>query len=291
MDEDPSNHDARNLVVLCLDCHQETQVKGGFSRRLDLDQIRLYRDSWNQAVAAERSTNVDEEASGLGGDVFDAELATSLVEVNREAENWVNLAFLYNAIGNDELRDKAIETAISNGVTDQVLVLLRRVQGRVKDVPGDVIEAELERLADENSFRLSAVLLEDLGSFRRAAEAYLTGISNELSKYEDFTLAFYLKEMADTKIIPGLFLAALQEAADEDDLWWQVRALEELGWTTELHALVVDNRDRIEVDKELVEDQRCRLRIILAEATGDEELLRQSHIELEQIEASIDWND
>jgi mannose-6-phosphate isomerase-like protein (cupin superfamily) len=50
VDGDPRNHAVENLAALCLDCHTETQKKGGFYRRLDPVQVRLYRDDWLRRV-------------------------------------------------------------------------------------------------------------------------------------------------------------------------------------------------------------------------------------------------
>jgi tetratricopeptide (TPR) repeat protein len=257
---------------------------------LDTALIRLYRDDWNQAVAGARSTSVEDDSSAPSHGVLDAELATSLVEINREERNWVNLAFLYDAIGNVELRDEAIDKAIEEGVTSEILILLRRLQGRLREVPPKVVAEQLDRLREEGSFRSEAVLYQDLSDYRKAAEVYVDGLHVELSKYEDFTLAYYLKELAETNIVPGLFVSALQKAADEDDFWWQVRALEELEWTSELHAFVLENQARIERDKELDEEQRCRLRLLLAEATANEELYKEARQDLERLEARVDWN-
>lgn len=46
IDEDPSNGNEENLAVLCFDCHYQTQIQGGFARKLDAHQIILYRDDW-----------------------------------------------------------------------------------------------------------------------------------------------------------------------------------------------------------------------------------------------------
>ncbi|HTP24694.1 MAG TPA: hypothetical protein VMK12_03410, partial [Anaeromyxobacteraceae bacterium] len=84
LDDDPSNHDAKNLAVLCTDCHDETHQSGGFARKLNADQIRLYREDWHQTVAQHRAWAVD----GIRDidDVSDArqvELATSIAETYR----------------------------------------------------------------------------------------------------------------------------------------------------------------------------------------------------------------
>ncbi len=54
IDENPSNNDPRNLAVLCFDCHDQTQVKGGFGRTLNTAQVTTYRDDWEKRVAENR---------------------------------------------------------------------------------------------------------------------------------------------------------------------------------------------------------------------------------------------
>jgi len=202
----------------------------------------------------------------------------------------VNLSFLYHGIGNQDLRDKAVDTAIAAGVTNEVLVMLRRLQGRIAEVPPTVIEEELARLEESGEYRGLAVVHEDLGQYREAAQVYLRGLAADLADLKDFTLAHHLKELVETEVIPGLFVQALQQAADADDLWWQVRALEELGWTTELEALVLDSEYQVDSDPELGDGQRAHLRMIAAQARGDEEGFRGARGDLELIEATTDWN-
>lgn len=57
IDDDPSNHQEKNLSVLCLDCHRDTQITGGFDRKLDAHQIRLYRDDWLGRVQRRRTNS------------------------------------------------------------------------------------------------------------------------------------------------------------------------------------------------------------------------------------------
>jgi hypothetical protein len=54
IDEDPSNNESENLAVLCLLCHDDTQLKGGFGRKLDGGLVRKYRDSWMADVKQRR---------------------------------------------------------------------------------------------------------------------------------------------------------------------------------------------------------------------------------------------
>jgi len=62
IDEDPSNGNEGNLAVLCFDCHDQTQIKGGFARKLNAQQIILYRDDWYTSV--ERSRRQMEASRG-----------------------------------------------------------------------------------------------------------------------------------------------------------------------------------------------------------------------------------
>jgi hypothetical protein len=57
IDGNNGNHEIKNLAVLCLDCHTQTQIRGGFQRKLDLDQVVLYRDDWHSTVARKRAAS------------------------------------------------------------------------------------------------------------------------------------------------------------------------------------------------------------------------------------------
>ena len=54
IDENPSNNDPFNLAILCFICHDETQITGGFSRKLDAAQVSYFRNDWHQRVKARR---------------------------------------------------------------------------------------------------------------------------------------------------------------------------------------------------------------------------------------------
>jgi len=56
LDEDPANNDPNNLAVLCLLCHDETQIRGGFGRKLDALQVIEYREDWFARVQKRRDT-------------------------------------------------------------------------------------------------------------------------------------------------------------------------------------------------------------------------------------------
>lgn len=61
IDDDPANNDPNNLAVLCLECHDDTQVKGGFGRKLNKELVTTYRDNWLERVATQR-IEADERA-------------------------------------------------------------------------------------------------------------------------------------------------------------------------------------------------------------------------------------
>src|SRR6266849_8948028 len=54
VDEDPSNCAEENFAVLCFDCHRDTQIYGGFDRKLNASQILLYRRDWYDIVDRKR---------------------------------------------------------------------------------------------------------------------------------------------------------------------------------------------------------------------------------------------
>ncbi|MCG9134051.1 HNH endonuclease, partial [Candidatus Poribacteria bacterium] len=61
IDENPSNNVFENLSVLCLECHNKTQLKGGFDRKLNSDLIIKYRNQWINRVRSRRKI-ADERA-------------------------------------------------------------------------------------------------------------------------------------------------------------------------------------------------------------------------------------
>lgn len=61
IDEDPSHNTFDNLAVLCLQCHDDTQITGGFGRKLNAELVLKYRDKWYSRVSARRE-EVDRKA-------------------------------------------------------------------------------------------------------------------------------------------------------------------------------------------------------------------------------------
>ncbi len=247
LDDDPKNHDPKNLTVLCFDCHRETQIRGGFDRKLDKEQIELYRTDWIRNVVRQR---VKEEAMrevDSAPTEYQVKRATSIAEIYRERGEYELLAVHYNVLGNNELRDKYVDLALQQTPTDDdQIIYLRGLQGRIDLIPPDVIDRRLKLYDKEGDDLQKARFLNDLGRFREAARAYVKGIYESLEEGNIFGSAFYLKEMLEEGLQNRLFEIAFREAQIKDDLWWQVRALQELGWDTELRNLLIANADNIE---------------------------------------------
>jgi hypothetical protein len=156
----------------------------------------------------------------------------------------------YNSIGNKELRDKYIEVAIQRGVDDAALVFLRGTLQEQPDlIPDEVADRELERRAKDQDWSQRARLLVELDRYLEATEDYLKSVQNGLENHRYFSAAHYLKEMVEEGCIEHLFIQALKEATEEDNLWWQARALQELGWDDELRERVLAASNTIKQER------------------------------------------
>jgi hypothetical protein len=69
IDDDPSNNSPENLAVLCLEDHNDTQVTGGFGRKLQAGEVRRYRDDWLERVhfRREQADKIASERMGSAG--------------------------------------------------------------------------------------------------------------------------------------------------------------------------------------------------------------------------------
>jgi hypothetical protein len=263
IDENPANNDDVNLCVLCFDCHNKTQLKGGFGRKLDADQVRLFRDDWLRTVRNKRaavSPMVQQNQEELKWRI---RYATEIAEIYLEQKDYQSLAFHYAALHEEELRDKYIERAIAAGADDEFVCFFRHLQG--KPIPSETAEREIRRLTSERDVLNRARLYCGLGKYREAALDYMRGITKSLETNRAFAAAFYLKEASEAGIIEHLLRDAFRDAAKKKDLWWQWRALEELGDPGELNAFLLSRATQIERSRNPV------LQAQLAQARNDPE--------------------
>lgn len=262
LDENPNNHTEENLAVLCLDCHDKTMIRGGFGRKLDAEQIVLYREDWYRSVSNARASDDDSHAEEES--LHDLTYATTIAEIYREKGNFEALARHYHLIGNIELRDKYIEQAIANGCDAETVIYLRSIQKRIELVPDSVLLERIEELKDKKWILERARFHKHIGKHLEAASDYVDGVSARLQERRYFTAAYYLKELAESGIVERLFEKALQDAEDRNDLWWQVRALEELGRYDDSRELVLQHEEEI-----LKSEDNLLFRELLALAKGD----------------------
>jgi hypothetical protein len=264
IDDDPSNNDIRNLASLCFDCHSLTQIRGGFGRKLDADQVYLYRDSWVKFVAQQRQAGLrksDVEAKNDLSNDLSVEIATSLAEIYRENDEPQVLASHYNTIGNLELRDKWIECALSReDVDDFAIIRLRAMQDRADLIPEDVAQRVLDDYERREDWAQRARILRDLHRYPEAVIDYVKSIAEDLERGRTFTAAYYLKELGKLELHKQLFLKAY---SDGTDLWWKVRALQEVGWDDERKRLLLEN------EGEIRQQDNPLLIIELEQALGD----------------------
>lgn len=247
IDDNPANNDPHNLAVLCLECHNETQIRGGFGRKLNADQIILYRDDWHIQVSKARAAHVDRlSTTNLEDQSINIELATSLAEIYREREEYELLALHYLGIGNDELRDKYIDLAIQQGMDDATLIFFRSVQERLDLISEEVTKREIKKLEDQGSWFSLGRLYRELEEYQLAAQATCKGVVASIEEGNVFSAAFHLKEMVSDGTLDFLFIDELHQAEEDHDLWWQYRCLEELGWDEEAKQLLLDHREEIE---------------------------------------------
>ena len=64
IDGNRNNHTFDNLAVLCLECHNKTQVKGGFTQHLTASVVIEYRNNWIDRVCSRRKA-FDEMTASL----------------------------------------------------------------------------------------------------------------------------------------------------------------------------------------------------------------------------------
>lgn len=261
INDNPADNNPDNLAVLCLECHRDTQVQGGFDRKLDADQVRLYKHDWLELV---RGYRADLPQAGDRSQPT-TELRTTLVRLQdaMKKEDWLDVARIYSDVGDLKRRDEYIDLALAEDPSPFYQVLLRRMQGRVAELPEDVKTAAAEEVSGDWTTKGSILL--DVGHVEEAAITWLDGIRDAIEKENWFLAAFYIRHSLDADLVEPLLTMHLRKAIEEDDLWWQLRCYEELGWVDEAKELLLGNETRI------LASDRLLLKRKLAEAKGDDD--------------------
>jgi hypothetical protein len=175
------------------------------------------------------------------------EIATmaSIIDDLKDRAEFELLAMFYNQIGNKELRDKYIEKALTKTKNHGTIIFLRAMQEKANLIEPEVVEAEIIRLKNNKDWTQLGRLFVDIGNWSEAAKYYCQGIIKSIEEGNPFSAAFYLKEATEEKIHEKLFREALKVANKKGNLWLQIRALQELGWDTELDALLKKHATKI----------------------------------------------
>jgi hypothetical protein len=266
VDDDPSNNEEVNLAVLCLDCHRDTQISGGFDRKLDAEQVRLYRAAWLDHIRERRAftADFDRPSNPELSSTMRLQTLAAQIEVARDREDWLELAFIYHGVGDTELRDKYADKVLAGDPPAWQEVLLRVRQGKTDLLSQDAIDEVL----DTDDWTTKARILTSLGRTKEAAAVYLEGITEAIKEERYFLAAIYMKSGLGDLINP-LFEMALAESIAEGDLWWQLRAYDELGWLDAKRELLLGS------ESEIRESGFLPMMRELAAAKGDEVLMLQ----------------
>lgn len=273
IDDNPSNNEPSNLAVLCFECHGDTQTTGGFGRQLDAEQVRLYRDDWHRTIDARRVQNYRDTRDNIELESNRIKYITALIERLRENQDYSMLASIYNDMDNSELRDKYIDLALEQDNSDWYVIHLRSMQDRRDLIPSDVADRRLNEQSVTEDWSQRARTLVDLGRYVEAVHDYVKSVIEDLEEGRVFAAGYYLKELFEEGLVDCLFERALQDAAEENDLWWQVRSLQELGWDSELKEFLLANEDKIKASGSML------LNSYLLRAKGDQEGADKASIE------------
>lgn len=265
IDDDPSNNDVSNLAVVCLTCHDETQVSGGFGRKLNAEQMLLYRDDWNEKVRHFRTVGPEQVRFEDAKPGLEVKLASMLPEIYKEEGDLQGLISFYHEIGNVELRDRYITEVLSGSPPAWVVAWLARLQGRSAELDPAIFEEALADVSDD--YMVEAGLLNEAGRPIEAAKAMVAGILRALDNGEYFNAAYNMRRLHLHKFVQEIFMQELAAKARKGDVWWQYRCLQELEWDSEARELLLSSEAAITADGDLV------LRRELARAKNDDEAL------------------
>jgi hypothetical protein len=117
IDDDPSNSSPENVAVLCFDCHRDTQIRGGFDRKLDAAQIKKYKADWVKRVQVKR----DEQGAISQAPPGESGVLRYLQIRERSEEHSYEFEADYPLIGTiDSSADSEINMCINTLVTRQL---------------------------------------------------------------------------------------------------------------------------------------------------------------------------
>ena len=120
VDDDPSNNGTENLAVLCLECHNDTQTKGGFGRRLNSDLVIKYRNEWLLRVSKRRDEADSLAVSKVSG-VKSRIQQTETIPYSDERSN-ILLEYVNSLPALRKLLRQKVKLEWDSGVTSRVVI-------------------------------------------------------------------------------------------------------------------------------------------------------------------------
>jgi len=139
IDGNPANSVADNLAVLCLECHRDTQVRGGFDRKLDAAQIVLYRDDWLNRIGTARDKVHDKDSRGRNP-IEGARALRYLKVTEKNEEHSYSFAADYPQVHTE---DSVADLATNSDISTFVTRALQRF--RAEAIAGSAAKGEMKR--------------------------------------------------------------------------------------------------------------------------------------------------
>ena len=212
MDGNPANNCIDNLALLCFECHGWTQVYGAFGRKLDAQQVRIYRDDWYERVEESRalvSVPARGEHTGPGRMPTPEQMATGVPQVlsGRTGEPLSRLAFEVASGNCSALISADLGKLAGYPELNSVVVGMARRAGVTPPSGHAVLGGQaLRRLADE--------CLEKMGPdlFCRDFEGqYRPDGVQDFSDIHSYLVGIPFNALVTTNLDPCLEMAALRD--------------------------------------------------------------------------------
>jgi hypothetical protein len=243
IDSDHANSIYENLAALCLDCHTETQIRGGFHRKLDSDQIILYRDDWKAIVSRGRAQQRASRATDDG----DSDVGQLIKEIEemKARRDYEELIFTFDNLGQADLRDKYIELHLKRDKSFEAKFYFRGLQGRLDLLDQGELKKHIEELDARNDWQDLASAYFRLGDKVNGTKFLAKHVARAIEEGNIFNAAYCFRSLLLNVTPADLFEKSLEVSRQKKDLFWELRALQELEWDDELRAVLDANKDEI----------------------------------------------
>ncbi|MBB5337680.1 hypothetical protein [Tunturiibacter gelidoferens] len=211
---------------------------------MDSDQVILYRSDWQAIVsrnrAEQRATQITED------DKLNLGSLISRIEELKTQKDYEELIFIFNNLNETELRDKYIGLFLAKKRPFEQELYFRSMQGRLDLLSPLALKnhlANYELLQDWQDLARDYFLL---GDKLNGTKYMCKHVVEAISKGNFFNAAFCVRSLMLNAPIDSLFEKALVDSREKKDLFWELRSLEELGWTDELISVIRENLETID---------------------------------------------